>query len=217
MTATYTNEQLVSMIQNGENTDFAYEQLFVNLRPVILSEAKMYQGKMPIYDREDLIQEGHITIWKATGTFKSGNFQSYFASAIKRHYISLYRDYTLKNLICIAETEDFRGYGYTTQTLVISNYATAYREKHREECRRSNAKRKAEKEAERIALGLPKPGPKPRKPRQSKYTEEEKRLRNLESSKRYNEAHKEELSRKRKERYAAKKAAMAAAAAAATA
>ena len=210
-TTTYTNEQLVSMIRNGEDADTAFEQLFINLRPVILSEAKMYVGKMTTYDREDLIQEGHIVIWKTTGTFKGGNFRTYFTSAIKRHYINLYRSYTLKNLVCIAETDDFGCYGYTTQTLVESDYAKAYREKHREECRRSNAKRKAEKEAERIAAGLPKPEPKPRKPRQSRFTDEEKRQRNLESSKRYNAAHREEVNRKRRERYAAKKAAAAAA------
>ena len=157
------------------------------------------------------IQEGHIVIWKTTKTFKSGKFRTYFTSAIKRHYINLYRSYTLKNLVCIAETDDFGCYGYTTQTLVESDYAKAYREKHREECRRPNAKRKAEREAERIAAGLPKPEPKPRKPRQSKFTDEEKRQRNLESSKRYNAAHREEVNRKRRERYAAKKAAAAAA------
>ena len=209
-TTTYTNEQLVSMIQNGKNTDIAFEQLFINLHPVILGEAKMYEGRMTTYDRDDLIQEGHIVIWKTAGAFKSGKFRTYFTAALKRHYISLYRSYTLKNLVCIAETDDFGCYGYTTQILVESDYAKAYREKHREECRRSNAKRKAEKEAERIAAGLPKPEPKPRKPRQSRFTDEEKRQRNLESSKRYNAAHREEINRKRRERYAAQKAAAAA-------
>ena len=205
MTATYTNEQLVSLIQNGDND--ALNQLYINFTPLILSESKMYLGRMTTYDQDDLMQEGLITIWKAASTFKKGGFGSYLKAALKKHFINLYRDYTLKNMVCIAETDDFGGYGYTTQTLVESDYAKAYREKHREECHRSYLKRKAEKEAERIAAGLPKPEPKPRKPRQSRFTDEEKRQRHLECSKRYNEEHREELNRKRRERYAAKKAA----------
>ena len=206
MTATCTNEQLVSMIQSGEDATSAYEQLFINLRPVILSEARMYQGKMTTYDREDLIQEGHIIIWKTTGTFKSGNFRTYFTTAVKRHFINLYRDYTLKNMVCIAETDDFGGYGYTTQTLVESDYAKAYREKHRQ-CKAWYEKKKASQP------------PKEPKPKKAPETKEERSKRIMAYQKEYYAAHPDKLAERReknrireRERRAAKKAAATAAA-----
>ena len=206
-----TNEELADMVQSGKDTDAALSQLFVNLRPVILGEAKMYQGKMVTYDADDFLQEGFITIWKSAMGFKGGSYLSYFKSAVRFHFINLFRSYTAKNLVCIAETEDFQGNGYNTQTLVVSDYAERQREKHREECRRSYAKRKAEKEAERIRLGLPKPERKPRKPRESRFTEAEKLERHRASARAYYEDHKDEQLRKRRERYAARKLAMAAA------
>lgn len=45
-TAIMTNEELVSMIQNGVETESAYQQLFINLKPIILGEAQMYRSQM---------------------------------------------------------------------------------------------------------------------------------------------------------------------------
>lgn len=127
---TMTNEALVSLIQNeSPSANNAYEQLFKNLRPTILGEAKMYKGKMVTYDTDDFLQEGYITIWKTMKTFKGGNYKSYFISAMRFHLCSLYEKYVLKNPICTAESEDYRGYGYTIQTLVESDKAKDYREK----------------------------------------------------------------------------------------
>ena len=54
-----TNEELVDRISAGE--EIAYEQLFRNLRPVILHEAAMYLNKMETYSLEDLVQEGNTS------------------------------------------------------------------------------------------------------------------------------------------------------------
>lgn len=222
---TMTNEALVSLIQNeSPSANNAYEQLFKNLRPTILGEAKMYKGKMVTYDTDDFLQEGYITIWKTTKTFKGGNYKSYFISAMRFHLCSLYEKYVLKNPICIAESEDYRGYGYTIQTLVESDKAKDYREKKNARQRRYYERKKAEKEAaaeaERIAKGLPKPEPKPQLTEEEKLEARRKRCRDyynahkdeLNEKRRakaleYYHAHKEESNRKRREKRAAEKAA----------
>ena len=200
MTATYTNEQLVSLIQNGDND--ALNQLYINFTPLILSESKMYLGRMTTYDQDDLMQEGLITIWKAASTFKKGGFGSYLKAALKKHFINLYRDYTLKNMVCIAETDDFGGYGYTTQTLVESDYAKAYREKHRAQCKAWYEKKKASQP------------PKEPKPKKAPETKEERSKRVMAYQKEYYAAHPDKLAERReknrireRERRAAKKAA----------
>ena len=200
MTATYTNEQLVSMIQSGDND--ALNQLYINFTPLILSESKMYLGRMTTYDQDDLMQEGLITIWKAAGTFKKGGFGTYLKAALKKHFINLYRDYTLKNMVCIAETDDFGGYGYTTQTLVESDYAKAYREKHRAQCKAWYEKKKASQP------------PKEPKPKKAPETKEERSKRVMAYQKEYYAAHPDKLEERReknrireRERRAAKKAA----------
>lgn len=196
---TMTNEELVSLIQNGADgftADKAYGQLFRNLRPVILGEAKMYQGKMVTYDTDDFLQEGFILIWKTMKTFKGGNYKSYFISAMRFRLCSIYEKYITKNAICIAESEDYRGYGYTVQTLVESDKAKEYREKKNARQRRYLAKKKAEREAaakaEREALGLPEPEPK------KELTPEEKDAERKRKMREYYHAHREELNEKRR-------------------
>lgn len=133
----YTNEELVSLISQGEEA--AYEQLFTNLKPITLNEAKLYRGKMPTYDSEDFIQEGQITIWKiiSRGNFKSGKFAAYYTTAIRFRLRNIYRDYCLKNPITLADAADERGEGYNKAILTEANYVEAYREKHRRHCRES--------------------------------------------------------------------------------
>lgn len=195
---TTTNEELVSLIQNGADgftADKAYGQLFKNLRPVILGEAKMYQGKMVTYDTDDFLQEGFILIWKTMKTFKGGNYKSYFISAMRFRLCSIYEKYITKNAICIAESEDYRGYGYTVQTLVESDKAKKYRKKKNARQRRYIAKKKAEREAaakaEREALGLPEPEPK--KP----LTKEERTAKQVAYQKAYYAAHPDKLEERR--------------------
>ena len=138
---TYSNEELVSIIQSGDEA--AYDQLFRNLAPITLHEAEMYRGKMDTYGTEDFLQEGNIVAWEiiSRGNFKGGKFSTYFAGAIRNRLIRIWRDYNLKNLVCIGEGEDCRG--NITRILVESDYAKEYREKQRQRSKAWYEKKKA--------------------------------------------------------------------------
>ena len=201
-TAAMTNEELVSLIQNGVETECAYQQLFINLKPIILGEAQMYRSQMVDFDTDDFLQEGYILVWKiiSNGRFKGGKFANYYISAIRRRYISLYRSYTLKNAIRISESEDLYNYGYQVCTLVESDYARQYREKHREQCKAWYERKKARENAERQAQGIL--GPERKKPvRKPKFTEEERKERHRQRSLEYYRAHRDECNRKKRELY----------------
>ena len=197
----HSNEELVSIIA-ATGDEEAYEQLFRNIDPITLHEAQMYLGKMDTYDREDFLQEGRILAWTiiSKGSFKKGLFRVYFGSAIRKRLVNIYRTYTLKNLVCIDEQVDCRG--NVTKTMVESDYARAYREKHREQCRAWYAKKKASQP------------PKEAKPQ---MTIEEKRAKAAAYQRAYKEAHPEKyvrrkaMERERQRRKAAeRRAAMAA-------
>jgi hypothetical protein len=177
----HTNEELVSIISTTGDEE-AYEQLFRNIDPITLHEAQMYLGKMDTYDREDFLQEGRILAWTiiSKGSFKKGLFRVYFGSAIRKRLVNIYRTYTLKNLVCIDEQVDCRG--NVTKTMVESDYARAYREKHREQCRAWYAKKKASQP------------PKEAKP---KMTIEEKRAKAAAYQRAYKEAHPEKYERRK--------------------
>lgn len=201
-TAAMTNEELVSLIQRGVETECAYQRLFINLKPIILGEAQMYRSQMIDFDTDDFLQEGYILVWKivSSGGFRGGKFANYYISAIRRRLISLYRSYTLKNAIRISESEDLYNYGYQVCTLVESDYARQYREKHREQCKAWYERKKARESAERLAQGIP--APERKKPvRQAKFTEEERKERHRQRSLKYYRAHREECNRKKRERY----------------
>ena len=197
-TAAMTNEELVSLIQSGVEMEDAYQQLFINLKPIILGEAQMYRSQMVDFDTDDFLQEGYILVWKiiSGGGFKGGKFANYYITAIRRRYISLYRSYTLKNPICISESEDIYHYGYQVCTLVESDYARQYREKHRAQCKAWYERKKAE----RLTQGFP--APERKKPvRKPRFTEEEHKERNRQRSLEYYRAHRDECNRKKRERY----------------
>ncbi len=100
---------------------------------MILHEAAMYFDKMDTYGVEDLIQECNIVAWQviASGNFKGGKFSTYFGGAIRNRLCNIYRDYNLKNLVCIGEQEDY--HGNITRILVESDYAREYRIKKNED------------------------------------------------------------------------------------
>lgn len=182
----YTNEELVSMIRAGQGgNDAAYEELIHNLRPIMIHEVTPYRGKMTTYDFDDLIQECRILVWRivTADNYKTGNFAKYYARAVKNALANLFRDYTLKNLVCIGQRENV--YGNIISILVESDYAKAYREKHRRHCRESYERKKA-------ALGLPEP--------KAVLTAEERAERNRARSLAYYHAHKDEINRKKKEK-----------------
>ena len=195
----FTNEKLVELVSQGEEA--AYEQLFANLKPITVREAKVYIGKMVTYDLDDFIQEGMLVAWTIISreNFKKGNFASYYATAIRFRLRNIYRDYCLKNPIVLAESADEKGEGYNKAILAEAAFAEAYREKHRRQCRESYARKKAREAEARKTAGLPEPEPR------QKLTEEEKRERRNARSLAYYHVHKEELNAKRKAKREAEK------------
>ena len=129
-----TNEDLIMQLIADNNNSLIFEELIRRMKPVIFGEALAYRTQLPL-DSDDYLQEGRIVLWKiaAKGTFKPGNFRNFFISAIRFHLRHLYRDYVLKNLVCIGGYEDCRGQTY--QILIEAPFAARFREKHRIHCR----------------------------------------------------------------------------------
>lgn len=185
-----TNEELVSIItETGD--EGAYEQLFRNLAPITLHEAEMYRGKMDTYGTEDFLQEGNIVAWQiiSRGNFKGGKFSIYFGVAIRNHLIRIFRDYNLKNLVCIGESEDCRG--NVTRILVESDYVKEYRRKKAEQQKRWYEKKK---------VAQP---PKEKKP---PMTKEERTRRVCAYQKEYYATHPDKLAERREKNRIAEKA-----------
>ena len=189
----YSNEELVSIIKSGDEA--AYDQLFRNLAPITLHEAEMYRGKMDTYSTEDFLQEGNIVAWEiiSRGNFKGGKFSTYFGAAIRNRLIRIWRDYNLKNLVCIGESEDCRG--NVTRIMVESEYAKEYRIKKAAQQKRWYEKKKAEQ-----ALTNP---PKEKKP---PMTKEERSRKIMAYQKEYYAAHPEKLAERREKNRIAEKA-----------
>ncbi|MBQ8094667.1 MAG: hypothetical protein IJ242_14005 [Clostridia bacterium] len=191
--SSYTNEELVSIIQSGDEA--AYDQLFRNLAPITLHEVEMYRGNMDTYGTEDFLQEGNIVAWEiiSRGNFKGGKFSTYFGAAIRNRLIRIWRDYNLKNLVCIGESEDCRG--NVTRIMVESEYAKEYRIKKAAQQKRWYEKKKAEQ-----ALTNP---PKEKKP---PMTKEERSRKIMAYQKEYYAAHPEKLAERREKNRIAEKA-----------
>ncbi len=192
----YTNEELISIIQSGDEA--AYDQLFRNLAPITLHEAEMYRGKMDTYSTEDFLQEGNIVAWEiiSRGNFKGGKFSTYFGAAVRNRLIRIWRDYNLKNLVCIGESEDY--HGNITRILVESDYAKEYRRKKAEQQKRWYEKKKASQ---------------PPKEKEPPMTKEERTRKVMAYQKEYYAAHPDKLAERReknrikeRERRARKKA-----------
>lgn len=186
---TKTNEELLEMYSSGENADNALQQLIKNLTPMMLSIGRKHLAKVPFYDSDDYIQEGCITLWniiKKDVYNKNCKLSSLFYTAFDRRCTNLFRDYVLKNLIKIHETDDVYYYGYEICTLVEDEYAIQYREKHREQCRKYN---------EKHHLKQPTPKETP------KLTEEERKERNRIRSREYYLANREKYKAAKKKWY----------------
>lgn len=184
-----TNEELVNIIQSGDES--AYEQLFYNLRPVMLHEIDMYRNKMDTYGVEDLIQECRIVAWEiiSRGNFKGGVFSTYYGAAVRNHLIRIFRDYNLKNLVCIGEAEDCRG--NITRILVESDYAREYREKQRQRSKAWYEKKKAAQ---------------PPREKKTPLTKEEKIAQQVAWQKQYYASHPDKLAERREKNRIAEKA-----------
>ena len=185
----YTNEELVELITSGEEE--AYEQLFRNLAPITLHEAEMYRGKMDTYSMEDFLQEGNIVAWEiiSRGNFRGGKFSTYFGGAIRKRLIRIWRDYNLKNYVCIGESEDCRG--NIIRILIESDYAKEYRQRKAEQNKRWYEKKKAAQP------------PKEKKP---PMTKEERSKKSMAYQKEYYAAHPDKLAERREKNRIAEKA-----------
>ncbi len=194
-----SNEELVRTIQETGD-ESAYEELFRNLRPIIIHEAEMYKGKIPHYGLEDYIQEGNLLAWKIifSSNFKGGSFAVYFGKAIRNYLCRLFRDFTMKNLICIEQKED--DYGNVTSFLVEAEFAQKYREKQRERSKRYYERKKAEAAEARRAAGIPEPVKKP------PMSKEERIRRQVERQKIYYRTHPDKLEERRAKMRAYEKA-----------
>lgn len=197
-----SNEDLIMTLITNPNDSLTFEELIRRMKPTIFGEAQAYRKQLPL-DSDDYLQEARIVLWKIAikGSFKPGNFKNFFISAMRFHLRHLYRDYVLKNLVCIGGYEDCRG--NTFQILIEAPFAAEFREKHRVHCRESYHRRKAREAAERERLDIPEPAPKP------KLTPEEKRERNRARSLAYYYAHRDEMNARAKAKRAAEKAARA--------
>lgn len=89
-----TSEQLVEKIQKKENPDYCFHCLFEILMPLIKYIAKPYLPYIPLYDMDDMIQEGRILIWKVVYKYNPDmnvSFDSFFGSCYKYRCNKLYR------------------------------------------------------------------------------------------------------------------------------
>ena len=107
----------------------------------------------------------------------------------EKYIFRIWRDYNLKNLVCIGESEDCRG--NITRILVESDYAKEYRIKKAEQNKRWYEKKKASQP------------PKEKKP---PMTKEERSRKNMAYQKEYYAAHPDKLAERREKNRIAEKA-----------
>lgn len=160
---------------------------------MILHEAAMYLNRMETYDLEDLVQEGNIIAWQVISrgnwSEEKGCFSTYFGGAFRNRLCNIWRDYNLKNLVCIGEQEDYRG--NITRILVESDWAKEYRRKKAEQQKRWYEKKKASQP------------PKEKKP---PMTKEERSRKVMAYQKEYYAAHPDKLAERREKNRIAEKA-----------
>lgn len=184
-----TNEELLEIIYGQENVNAALVQLIYNLRPMMIKIGREHLRKVPIYDKDDYIQEGSLVLWKIIDTRKyngRGKLSSLFYTMFKRRCINLYRNYVLKNRIQLSECEDYYCYGYHICTLVEDEYATEYRRKKKEWDKHYSEKTCRQK---------------PSKKKKPVMTPEERREKNRQYSREYYATHKEQCQARKKRWY----------------
>jgi hypothetical protein len=135
-----SEEDLIALLMEELSESSVLEELTIRLRPIILCEALKYRSQLP-YETDDYVQEGRILLWRIAlkKNYRRGRFKSYFARAIRFRFSNVYRDFVLKNYVCIGCYVDLKGNAY--EVLVEADYAKQYREKHREYCRESYRKK----------------------------------------------------------------------------
>jgi len=167
-----TNEELIFLIYEDNHSEDAFAQLIKNLTPMMVKIGRKHLAKLHFYEDDDYIQEGSFLLWRLIQrrTYdEKHKFSNLFYTAFDRKCTNLYRDYVLKNMVQLSETEDYYGYGYHIGTFIEDEYARQYREKQRE---------RNKKWYERTH-------PSSSKPQLPKLSEEERRERNRQCSRDY--------------------------------
>ena len=125
----WSNEDLLPLAKEGDED--AYKQLFYNLRPIIVHNAIIYRDRMPIYDMDDFIQEGHILLWKMIehGQYGSGEFAPYYGGAVRRYFIDIFYEYCKNNMIVLRDKECG---DHNVSILAISDYLEKRRARDKE-------------------------------------------------------------------------------------
>lgn len=160
------NEELIKMVVAGEADDRVWLQLQKNFRPMMCKIGFKYLAKLPLYDEDDIIQEGMIVMWKLTtkkDLIFDSRFNNLFYTAFDFKCKKIYRDYVLRNLIVTNEWKDSEYDGYHVVSYGVADYAVEYRRK------KSIYNKKRREQQNAANPNYVKKEPKP------KMTEEEKR------------------------------------------
>ena len=152
----YKEQELARQAMTGNER--ALWTLCKSYEPLFKSEARLYQYKMAdAYDVEDFISIGYITVWDIIrkGNFdpETGAFGAYLKQAIQWKFRNTFRDFAMKNMVCIGVDEDF--YGTTTRAYVVHEFVEKEKEAQRKWTRRWYIKRAERIDAERAEQGLP--------------------------------------------------------------
>ncbi len=127
-----TNEELIQLVVTGKADDRVWLQLQNNYRPMMCKIGYKYLAKLPLYDEDDIIQEGMIVMWKLTNKknlYFDSRFSNLFYTAFDCKCKNLYRDYVLRNLIVTNEWKDSEHDGYHVVSYGVADYAVEYRKK----------------------------------------------------------------------------------------
>ena len=150
-----TNE-LYAQAASGDQQ--ALWTLCKNYEPLFKAEAQLYRYKMAdAYDMEDFISIGYFVVWDI---IRKGNFDpsesafgAYLKQAVRWKFRNTFRDFAMKNMVCVGVDEDF--YGTTTRAYVVHEFAERERRLTRERQKVWYKKNAERIDAERAAQGLP--------------------------------------------------------------
>ena len=167
-----SNEELIVLIYAGNQSEDAFAMLIKNLTPMMVKIGRKHLGKLHFYEDDDYIQEGSMLLWTLIQSHRydgKRKFSNLFYTAFDHKCTNLYRDYVLKNMVQVSESEDYYSYGYRVGTFIEDEYARQYREKQREYNKRWYEKTRSA----------------PTKPQPPKLTEEDRKERSRQRSREY--------------------------------
>lgn len=134
-----SNEELISLIYAGDQSEHAFGRLIKNLTPMMFKIGRKHLDKLHFYEDDDYVQEGSILLWELIQSHRydgERKFSNWFYTAFDHRCTNLYRNYVLKNMVQVSEREDLYNYGYHAGIFIEDEYAQEYREKQRERNKR---------------------------------------------------------------------------------